>query len=195
MSIACYVRCSTAEQNEASQRAEITKWLTGNGIDTTSVIWFEDKDSGDHLNRPAFEQMQKRVFDGTIKTIVCYKLDRLSRSLRDGIDVLCSWLDKSIRVVATSQQLDFSGTVGKLIASVLFAVAELEQSTRRERQAAGIAAAKERGVYTGRPRGATKAGIDTTRAAKLREQGLTHSEIAQALGVSVSSVRRYLKAG
>lgn len=192
MSIACYVRCSTAEQNEASQRAEITKWLTGNGIDTTSVIWFEDKDSGDHLNRPAFEQMQKRVFDGTIKTIVCYKLDRLSRSLRDGIDVLCSWLDKSIRVVATSQQLDFSGTVGKLIASVLFAVAELEQSTRRERQAAGIAAAKERGVYTGRPKGATKAGIDTTRAAKLREQGLTHSEIAQALGVSVSSVRRYL---
>jgi DNA invertase Pin-like site-specific DNA recombinase len=146
--------------------------------------------------------MQKRVFDGQVKTIVCYKLDRISRSLRDGIDVLCSWLDKSIRVVATSQQLDFSGTVGKLIASVLFAVAELEQSTRRERQAAGIEAAKDAfksGIgpnkYTGRPKGATKAGVDTARATKLREQGLTQTEIAQAMGVSLSSVRRYLKVG
>jgi DNA invertase Pin-like site-specific DNA recombinase len=181
------------EQNAASQRAEITKWLAGNGIDPTTVLWFEDKDSGDHLDRPAFERMQKRVFDGQVKTIVCYKLDRISRSLRDGIDVLCSWLEKSIRVVATSQQLDFSGTVGKLIASVLFAVAELEQSTRRERQAAGIAVAREKGLFTGRKKGATKKGVDTSRAATLRQQGLTQEEIAQALGVSVSSVRRYLK--
>jgi DNA invertase Pin-like site-specific DNA recombinase len=80
-----------------------------------------------------------------------------------------------------------------MIAAVLFAVAEMEQETRRERQAAGIAVAKEKGIYTGRKKGATKKGVDTDRAIVLRQQGLTQAEIAQALGVSISSARRYLK--
>lgn len=192
--IACYCRVSTFGQNEEGQRREIGKWLSGNGIDPTTVLWFTDKETGDHLNRPSFERLQKKVFDGQITAIVCYKLDRLSRSLKDGINVLCDWCSKGIRVVSTSQQIDFNGTVGKMIASILFAIAELEQETRRERQAAGIAVAKERGVYTGRKKGATKAGIDTARVPELRQQGLTYDEIAQALGVSVSSVRRYLAA-
>lgn len=191
--IACYVRVSTTGQNEESQRREIQKWLSGNGIDPTTVLWFTDKETGDNLNRPSFERLQKKVFDGQIKTIVCYKLDRLSRSLRDGINVLCNWCERGIRVVSTSQQIDFNGTVGKMIASILFAIAELEQETRRERQRAGIDAAKEAGVYTGRQKGAMKKGVDPSRAAQLRQQGLTHEEIAKSLGVSVSSVRRYLK--
>ena len=190
--IAVYIRVSTVGQNEEGQRREIGKWLSGNGISPTTVLWFTDKETGDNLNRPSFERLQKKVFDGQIKTIVCYKLDRLSRSLRDGINVLCDWCERGIRVVSTSQQIDFNGTVGKMIASILFAIAELEQQTRRERQAAGIAVAKERGAYSGRKKGATKAGVDTARAKQLREQKLTYDEIAKALGVSISSVRRYL---
>jgi DNA invertase Pin-like site-specific DNA recombinase len=95
--------------------------------------------------------------------------------------------------VSTSQQIDFNGTVGKMIASILFAVAEMEQETRRERQAAGIAVAKERGVYKGRQKGARKAGVDLSKVKSLRAKGLTHEEISQAMDVSVSSVRRYLR--
>lgn len=192
---AIYIRVSTVGQNEAGQRREIGRWLDGNSTDRRNVKWFVDKESGDTLNRTQFEQLQKLIFDGQVKAVVVYKLDRLSRSLADGIKTLCEWCDKGIRVVSVTQQIDFNGAAGKLIASVLFAVAEMEQETRRERQAAGIAAAKERGVYTGRPRGATKAGVDPKRAVTLRDQGLTQEEIAKSLGVSVSSVRRYLKAG
>jgi DNA invertase Pin-like site-specific DNA recombinase len=190
---AIYIRVSTASQNEAGQKREIERWLDGNSIDRRNVKWYTDKESGDTLLRPDFERLQRDIFQGLVKTVVVWKLDRLSRSLKDGISILCEWLEKGIRLVSTTQQLDFSGAVGKLVASVLFAVAELEQSTRRERQAAGIAAAKERGVYGGRKKGATKAGIDTARVPELRRQGLTYTEIAQALGVSVSSVRRYLR--
>lgn len=191
MTTAVYVRVSTVGQNEAGQRREIQRWLTGN--DLLDAIWFVDKETGTNLDRPGFEKLQRDIFDGKVKTVVVWKLDRLSRSLKDGINVLCDWCDKGIRVVSVTQQIDFNGAVGKLIAAVLFAVAQMENETRRERQAAGIAVAKERGVYCGRKKGAVKAGIDPTRAVQLREQGLTYTEIATALGVSVSSVRRYLR--
>ena len=190
MSTAVYVRVSTVGQNEEGQRREIQRWIDGNSIQ--NVTWYVDKDTGDNLDRPDFERLQKDIFNGDIKTVVVWKLDRLSRSLKDGIDTLCDWCDKGIRVVSVTQQIDFNGAAGKLIASVLFAVAEMEQETRRERQAAGIAVAKERGVYRGRQKGATKAGVDTSRAVELRKQGLTQAEIAKSLGVSISSVRRYL---
>ena len=194
MTIAIYIRVSTYDQNLASQRREITRWLESNGVASDSVVWHEDRASGTSLVRPAFERLQRDVFAGIVKTVVVYKLDRLSRSVRDGIVTLSDWCERGLRVVSVTQQLDFSGATGKLIASVLFAVAEMEMETRRERQAAGIAAAKERGVYRGRQQGATKAGIDPSRAVELRSKGLTYSEISTALGVSVSSVRRYVGA-
>ena len=190
---AIYVRISDASQNAASQKREIGRWLDGNSVDRSKVKWYIDTACGDNLQRPEFEKLQRNIFDGLIGTVVVWKLDRLSRSLQDGINTLCDLCDRGIRVVSVTQQLDFNGAAGKLVASVLFAVAQMESETRRERQAAGIAAAKARGVYKGRPKGCTKAGIDTSRAATLRQQGLTKHEIAKAMGVSVSSVRRYLK--
>lgn len=187
--IACYIRVSTVDQNIASQRAEIERWLAGHGF--AEVEWFVDKMTGDNLDRPEFERLQREVFAGRVRTIVVYKLDRLSRSLRDGINVLSDWCERGVRVVSVTQQIDLSGTVGKMIAAVLFAVAEMEQETRRERQAAGIAAAKERGVYRGRKPGTFKASPERVR--ELREKGLSLSEIGSALGVSRESVRRYLK--
>lgn len=188
--VACYVRVSTVGQNQAGQRREIQRWLEGNGIDPDFVRWYLDKSTGDNLDRPGFENLQRAIFSGEVGTVVIWRLDRLSRSMRDGLNILCDWCDKSLRIVSVSQQIDFSGTVGKLIASVLFAVAEMEQETRRERQAAGIAAARERGVYTGRQKGSTKA--TPARAHELRDTGLTINEIATALGVSRRTVMRYL---
>lgn len=190
--VACYVRVSTVGQNEAGQRAEIERWLTGTGIAPERVRWFVDKGkSGDTLKRPAFEQLQAAIFAGEIGTVVVYKLDRLSRSLRDGIDVLSDWCDKGLRVVSVTQQIDFNGTVGKMLAAVLLGIAEMEQETRRERQAAGIAVAKQRGIYQGRRPGTTKANPE--RAAQLRAQGLTVDEIARALGVSKPTAFVYLR--
>jgi DNA invertase Pin-like site-specific DNA recombinase len=69
-----------------------------------------------------------------------------------------------------AQQIDFNGTVGKMLAAVLLGIAEMEQETRREHQAAGIDVAKKAGKYRGRKTGSTKAKPE--RALMLRQQGL-----------------------
>jgi len=189
--VACYVRVSTVGQNQAGQKREIKRWLEGNGIDPNSVGWFVDKESGDSLARPGFEKLQTAIFNGEVGTVVVWKLDRLSRKLRDGINTLCDWCERGLRVVSVTQQIDFNGTVGKMLAAVLLGVAEMEQETRRERQRAGIEAAKANGVYLGRKPGTTKA--KPARAKALLERGNTHEEIATSLGVSRRTVIRYLQ--
>jgi DNA invertase Pin-like site-specific DNA recombinase len=190
--VAAYVRVSTTGQNEAGQRAEIERWVAGNGIKRASVCWFVDKGkSGDTLKRPAFDQLQAAVFAGEVGTVVVWRLDRLSRKIRDGMNVLADWCEKGLRVVSVTQQIDFNGTVGQIIANVLLGVGQMEQEARRERQAVGIARAKKRGVYIGRKPGTTKAKPE--RAIALREKGNTIAEIAKALGVSRPTVFVYLR--
>lgn len=189
--IACYCRVSSARQKTDSQKAEIGRWLACSGIDPSSVEWYEDKESGRDLKRPAFDRLGKAIFAGTVKTVVVWKLDRISRRQRDGVNLLADWCERGVRVVVVTQQIDLSGSVGRMVASVLFGLAEIESEYRRERQAAGIAVAQERGVYRGRQRGTTKA--KPSRAEELRNRGLTAQEIATALGVSLRTAFRYLE--
>lgn len=188
--IACYCRISSARQKTDSQKPEIRRWLQGTGIDLSTVEWFEDKESGRTLKRLAFDRLQKAIFAGMVKTVVVWKLDRLSRRQRDGVNLLADWCERGVRVVAVTQQIDLSGAVGRMVASALFGLAEIESEYRRERQGAGIAVAKQRGVYRGRQPGTTKA--MPSRAKELRDRGLTVPEIASALGVSRRTAFRYL---
>lgn len=185
---AVYIRVSTVGQNIAGQKAEIERWLKGHNIQ--DAVYFIDRASGSNLKRPQFDALQKAIFNGEIKTVIVWKLDRLSRNLRDGINVLADWCDRGIRVVSVTQQLDFTQAMGKLLASTFLAVAEMEQETRKERQAVGIKEAKKRGVYAGRKPNTTKG--QPTRAQQLRDQGLTVPEIANSMGVSDRTVQRYL---
>ena len=69
----------------------------------------------------AFENLQKAIFDGQVRTVVVWKLDRISRRLRDGINLLSEWCEKGIRVVIVTQQIDLSGAVGRMVARVRLA--------------------------------------------------------------------------
>ena len=189
--IAVYVRVSTTGQNEAGQNEAIAGWLAAHGHDPDAAVWYLDKATGANMDRPALDKLQKAIFAGRHHTVVIWRLDRLSRKMRDGINLLAGWCDAGVRVVSVTQALDLNATVGKMIAGVLLAVGEMEREAILERQRAGIDAAKKRGgVYTGRKPGTTKAA--PARARKLRDKGLTQNEIATALGVSRTTINRYL---
>ena len=190
MNAAFYIRVSSPKgQKTDSQRAELEAWRTRQRL--KAVRWFEDRDSATNLQRTAFQQLQAAIFKGEIETVVVWKLDRLARSLKDGINILADWCKRDVRVIAITQQIDLSGTVGHLIASLLFGIAEMELQHVKERQAIGIALARQRGVYKGRQAGTTKA--TPTRAQRLKQQGLTVPEIANALNVSQRTVFNYLR--
>lgn len=189
MGAAAYVRVSSSGQSVAGQRAELERWLAANGLVAT---WYVDHGaSGDSLERPAFDQLRKAVQAGAVSTVVVHRLDRLSRSLVDGLTLLADWCRRDVRVVAITQQIDLSGTVGQLLAAVLLGLAQMEQEARRERQAAGIAAAKAAGVYRGGMPGRRKA--STVKACDLRGRGLAVADVARTLGVSRATAYRYLR--
>lgn len=190
MTTAAYIRISDPDQNLESQREAIERWLVNNGHDLQQVKWFEDQYTGRTTDRPAFRKLQAAVFNGEVKTVVIWKLNRIARSLREGVQVLGDWCNKGVRVVCITQQIDLSGTMGQILASVMFGMAEMELENNKEDQRRGIEAAKKKGVYTGRKKGTLKAKPE--RAKILKSQGLTAKEIAQSLGVGESTIWRYL---
>ena len=188
--VAAYIRVSSKGQNLEAQKEAITKKINDLGIE--NVVWFQDIESGKDLERNGFQQLQTAIAKKKVQSVIVFKLDRISRNMRDGINVIQDWLESGVRLISASQDFDFSGVTGKLIASVLFGVAEMERQNILERQAEGIAVAKAAGKYTGRKKGATK--TNPEEAMRLRKKhGLSIKQIAQQMGVGTATVSRYLK--
>jgi DNA invertase Pin-like site-specific DNA recombinase len=180
---AAYIRVSTFDQDKGlkSQEKALRDYVSNHGLQ--NVCWYRDKLSGATTKRPGFERLQKDIFNGKVATVLCWKLDRLSRSLQDGINVLTDWCERGIRVVSVSQQIDFNGTTGKLIASVLFAVAQMGREHISENVKRGMAAAKARGVRLGkRPK------LFAKDIRPLLDKGLNKTEVAKKLNCSRQAV-------
>ena len=106
------------------------------------------------------------------------------------MNILADWADRGLKIVVVTQALEFNGAIGRTLAALLLGLAEIEWQFRKERQQAGIAVAKKKGVYKGRKPGTTKAKPE--RAIELKVKGLTVGEVATALGVSERTVFRYV---
>ena len=122
-------------------------------------------------------------------TLVVVKLDRLGRSTRDVLNLAHEIEEKGAHLQVLEPAISTDGPMGKMVLTVLGMVAEMELGFIKERQRAGIEAAKIRGVYKGRP-----VTLDHGRIAKLRAQGRGATEIARELGCSRGAIYKALKA-
>jgi len=137
------------------------------------------KDSRPELNR-LMADAHKRRFD-----VVCvWRFDRFARSVSHLLRALETFKALGIDFVSFSEQMDTSTPAGKMVFTVLGAVAELERSLIVERVRAGLRNARAKGRTLGRPRIAA----DAARIANLRAQGLSWPRIAREMGVSVGAV-------
>jgi len=142
------------------------------------------KDSRPELNR-LLADAHRRRFDA----VLVWRFDRFARSVSHLLRALETFRALGIEFVSISEQVDTSTPTGKMIFTVLGAVAELERSLIAERVRAGLRNARAKGKRLGRP----KADVDCAQIAALRTEGLSVAAIADRLGVSVGTVCTRLK--
>ncbi len=175
-----YARVSTSDQDPTLQ----IERLKAAGC----TIVRSERQSGRSLSgRDELETVLQFLREGD--ELVVVRLDRLGRSTRDVLNIVHD-LDRvgaSLRVL--DPELSTEGDLGRIVVTVLGMVAEMEHRFILERQRAGIEAAKQRGVYKGRPRTAPNEEIRRRRAAG---EGVT--EIARALKISRMTVYRAMEA-
>jgi putative DNA-invertase from lambdoid prophage Rac len=182
---AVYVRISTEDQRADSQEQELRRYCDQR--QWTELRFYCDQISGVKAVRPELDKLVRDARHGYIGRVVCFKLDRLGRSLTH-LALLLDELDRlRIPLVCTSQGIDTSSDnpVGKLQLGVLMAVAEFERALIRERTKAGLAAARHRGQKLGRP---SIPPVTIAQVLKLRGEGKGIRSIGRALGMPPSTV-------
>lgn len=178
-----YIRVSTVDQNTVRQ-------LDGIDVERT----FTDKASGKDTTRPKLDEMIAFVRDGD--TVIVHSMDRLARNLDDLRRLVRTLTGKGVRVEFVKESLTFTGEdspMANLLLSVMGAFAEFERALILERQREGIAAAKTRGVYTGRKPALTREQAEQLRARAAA--GEPKSALANEFGVSRETVYNYLRNG
>jgi len=169
----------TVQTRELEQFAEARGWQV---VDQYLDIGVSGaKDSRPELNR-LMTDAHRRKFD----VVVVWKFDRFARSVSHLLRALETFNALGISFVSLSESLDTSTPAGKMVFTVLGAVAELERSLIAERVRAGLRNARAKGKTLGRPR--TK--VDANAVARLRSQGASWRAIANELGVGVGIVYR-----
>ena len=183
--LAIYARVSTVNHGqdvnlqlrELRQFAEARGWQVAGEYVDAGVSG--SKDSRPELNRLMADAHQRRF------EVVCvWRFDRFARSVSHLLRALETFKALGIDFVSFSEQMDTSTPAGKMVFTVLGAVAELERSLIVERVRAGLRNARAKGKRLGRPRTI----VDAAEIARLRALGLSWARIAQELSVSVGSV-------
>ena len=177
MAIYGYARVSTDDQDLTIQRDA----LKAAGCE---VIREEKVSGGSREGRRELETILAFLRNGD--TLIVTKLDRLARSTLDMLTLITELGKRGVGVRSLAERdIDTTTAAGKLMLTVFAAVAQFERERIKERQAEGIAKAKQKGVYKGgKPR------IDRAEVTRLKAEGLNPTQIAAKLGINRVTVYR-----
>lgn len=183
---AIYARVSTDEQDEALQLTALRELVSQRGWELKTA--YVDHGVSSRAVRPELERMMRDAHKRRFDVVAVWKFDRFARSTRELVFALEQFQTLGIDFVSVTQSIDTSGPMGKLVFSVLAAIAEFERELIRERVVAGMKEAKRRGKHCGRP----AKEFDVGGAVKLRQAGLSWRKLEAATGVPVHLLRTRL---
>ena len=178
-----YARVSTDEQNlhlqrDALKKAGCNKIVADKGV------------SGNSTKRDGLDRAIRQIKKGDV--LVVWKLDRLGRSLRHLIELIETLREKGAGFQSLSDGINTTTAGGKLVFHIMGALAEFERSLIIERTKAGLAAAKRRGKYPGRPKSLTPQQLRHAR--KMLDRGdETTGSIAALFNVDRTTIWRALQ--
>jgi DNA invertase Pin-like site-specific DNA recombinase len=187
MRVAFYARISTVGngQSPEMQLRELREYGARRGWEIAGE--FIDagisgaKDSRPQLNL-LMEAAHKRKFDA----VAVWKFDRFARSVSHLLRALDTFRALGVEFISLSESLDTSTPAGRMVFTVLGAVAELERSLIAERVKAGMRNARAKGIKLGRPRVKT----DNAKVKRLRASGKSWTQVCKATGLTRGTAQR-----
>ena len=178
-----YIRVSTEEQCEQRQ----IEAMKPHNIEK----FFIEKVSGKNMDRPELQNMLD--FCREVDVVYIHDFSRLARSTKDLLAIVELLTAKGVHLVSNKENIDTSTPTGKLMLTMIGAIAEFERENLLERQREGIAIAKQRGAYKGRR--AIKIDSDTFNAeySRYMAREITKTELAKRLKVSRPTLDKMIK--
>jgi DNA invertase Pin-like site-specific DNA recombinase len=147
-----YARVSTRDQDLTSQVERIQRYITDYGlIPAIEGAIFQEKLSGASNQRPERGKILKLAEQGRIDLVICTKLDRWGRSLKDLIETMNFLEAHKVSMIFLDQNIDLSSPMGKMLFQILGAVAEFERDLIVERTSEGRMRAMLNGTRSGKP--------------------------------------------
>ena len=177
-----YARISTVDQNLELQTDALEK------ADCEKI--FTDQASGAKDDRKGLIDAIEFCRKGD--SLVVWKLDRLGRSLKHLIETINLLYEKKVGFISLQENIDTTTSGGKLVFHVFGALAEFERELIRERTNAGLASARKRGRMGGRPKVMTSKQIRIAKT-MLKDSNTTIKEVCETLGISKTTLYRYVK--
>lgn len=174
-----YARVSTSQQSLDLQ----LKTLEAKGVKPNRI--FKDKVSGSHVNREGLQMLRLKVEEGDV--ILVTKLDRLGRDTAEMIQLIKEFDNIGVAIRFLDDGISTEGTMGKMVVTILTAVAQAERQRILERTNEGRLEAKIKGIKFGR-----KPSIDKSRVLALHDQKIGATEIAKHLKIGRSTVYKVL---
>jgi DNA invertase Pin-like site-specific DNA recombinase len=174
-----YARVSTSQQSLDVQ----VKALKAEGVNANRI--FTDKITGSHINRDGLSLLRVKVEDGDV--ILVKKLDRLGRDTADMIQLIKEFDNAGVAIRFLDDGISTEGAMGKMVVTILSAVAQAERQRILERTNEGRIEAKAKGVKFGR-----KHSIDRKKLMSLYESGIGATEISRQMNIGRSTVYKIL---
>jgi DNA invertase Pin-like site-specific DNA recombinase len=188
--VALYARVSTAngKQDTATQLIPLRAFCVQRGWELYRE--YEDSGfSGTKESRPALDAMMKDAARGKFDAVLCWKLDRVGRSLKHLIGLLADLDAVRVAFVSLSDNLDLTTPQGRLMFQIIGAMAEFERSLIVERVTAGMRRAKSLGHLPGRKRQS----LDLVAVRSRMTAGESLRGVAKSLAISPALLSKRLR--
>lgn len=178
-----YIRVSTIEQNPDRQYSDLKKYK----IDK----FFEEHASGKNTDRPVLNEMLNFIREGD--TLFIESFSRLARNTADLLNIIETLKNKNVKIISQKENLDTGSPTGKMMITMIGAIATFERELILERQKEGIAIAKAAGKYKGRKKILPPSNFETLYFLYLNRQIPTKKEFAKKCNVSLPVLERFIK--
>ena len=176
-----YARVSTSQQSLDIQ----INALKAEGVELNRI--FTDKESGSHVHRDGLQSLRVKVESGDV--VLVKKLDRLGRDTADMIQLIKEFDAIGVAVRFLDDGISTEGTMGKMVVTILSAVAQAERQRILERTNEGRVEAQAKGVKFGR-----KPSVDRNKVLALRGQGVGATAIAKQMKIGRATVNTIIQA-